>query len=183
SETSRWIGLGASPIVNVHVIYDRKVCELPFAAGVQTPVQYVFDRSEAVGLRDGQCLAVSISGAENEMSMDGPQLRAHYLDALAELFPAARQATVRAVHVSREHAATFKATPQSVELRPAARTAIKGLSLAGAWTDTGWPATLEGAVRSGHTAARLTLQDLEPSTRDRKDAEEDQLARRQGRPQ
>ena len=109
------------------------------------------------------------------------QLRARYLDALAELFPAARQATVRAVHVSREHAATFKATPASVKLRPAASTAIPGLALAGAWTDTGWPATLEGAVRSGHTAARLTLQGLGQPTSDRQRSVRDQLERQQRR--
>lgn len=159
-ETSRWTALGASPIVNVHVVYDRRVCELQFAAGVQTPVQYLFDRSDAVGLHDGQCLAISLSGAQQEMGMDAKTLRARYLDALAELLPAARQAKVQAVHISREHAATFKATPGSGALRPAARTAVPGLVLAGAWTGTGWPATLEGAVRSGHTAARLALESL-----------------------
>lgn len=159
-ETSRWTALGASPIVNVHVVYDRRVCEFQFAAGVRTSVQYVFDRSDAVGLRDGQCLAISLSGAVAEMSMDTKALRARYLQALAELFPAAGRAQVKALHISREHAATFKATPASVALRPEARTAVPGLVLAGAWTQTGWPATLEGAVRSGHTAARLALESL-----------------------
>jgi hydroxysqualene dehydroxylase len=160
TETGRWLRLGDSPIVNVHVLYDRRVCELSFAAGVQTPVQYVFDRSEAVGLPrgDGQCLAVSLSGAERDMQVDGQALRGRYLEALAELFPAARRARVRAVYISREHAATFRATPGVDELRPSARTAVPGLVLAGAWTRTGWPATLEGAVRSGHAAADLALR-------------------------
>jgi squalene-associated FAD-dependent desaturase len=157
AETSRWRRLGGSPIVNVHVVYDRKVCDLPFAAGVQTPVQYVFDRTEAVGLGQGQCLAISLSGAEREMQMDGGRLRAHYLEALAQLFPRAREAEVRAVHVSREHAATFEATPGVDALRPPTLTRVPGLVLAGAWTRTGWPATLEGAVRSGHAAARMAL--------------------------
>jgi uncharacterized protein with NAD-binding domain and iron-sulfur cluster len=64
---------------------------------------------------------------------------------------------VRAVHVSREHAATFAATPGACVLRPPTRTGVPGLFLAGAWTRTGWPATLEGAVRSGHAAARMAL--------------------------
>jgi squalene-associated FAD-dependent desaturase len=156
-ETSRWRSLGASPIVNVHVVYDRQVCDLPFAAGVDTPVQYVFDRTEAVGLTEGQCLAISLSGAREEMEMEGEGLRARYVDALAALFPDSRSAHVRAVYVSREHAATFAATPGACVLRPPTHTGVPGLFLAGAWTRTGWPATLEGAVRSGHSAARAAL--------------------------
>jgi hydroxysqualene dehydroxylase len=167
AETSRWRRLGGSPIVNVHVVYDRRVCELPFAAGVDTPVQYVFDRTEAVGLDADrrsagspigrQCLAVSLSGAREEMQMDGERLRSHYLQALAELLPAARGARVCAVYTSREHAATFRATPGVDALRAPTRTRVPGLSLAGAWTRTGWPATLEGAVRSGHAASQAAL--------------------------
>lgn len=160
-ETGRWLGLGVSPIVNVYVVYDRHVCDLEFAAGVETPVQYLFDRSEAVGVDDGQqCLGVSLSGAQAAMAMDGERLRAHYLDALAELLPAARGASVLAVHVSREHAATFEAIPGVDALRPPTRTRVPGLVLAGAWTRTGWPATLEGAVRSGQAAARAALADV-----------------------
>jgi hydroxysqualene dehydroxylase len=154
AHASRWTGLGQSPIVNVHVVYDRQVCELPFAAGVATPVQYLFDRTEAAGLQKGQYLAVSVSGAEKEMVLSSGQLRTRYLSALEALFPRARHAAVRNFYVSREHAATFRATPQSQELRPTSRTSVRGLVLAGAWTDTGWPATLEGAVLSGHAAAR-----------------------------
>jgi hydroxysqualene dehydroxylase len=154
AETGRWIELGASPIVNVHVVYDRHVCELPSAAGVGTPVQYLFDRSAAAGLSEGQYLAVSLSAAEREMEQSTEQLRERYLGALRELLPRARDAAVRSCHVSREHAATFRAGPGTQSLRPVARTSVRGLVLAGAWTDTGWPATLEGAVLSGHTAAR-----------------------------
>lgn len=149
----RWRGLGASPIVNVHVVYDRRVCELGFAAGVGTPVQYLFDRSDAAGLRDGQYLALSLSGAAQEMELSSELLCERYVEAMRELLPRAREATVRSVHVSREHAATFAARPGTQALRPGARTEIPGLVLAGAWTDTCWPATLEGAVLSGHAAA------------------------------
>jgi uncharacterized protein with NAD-binding domain and iron-sulfur cluster len=153
-EASRWSGLGASPIVNVHIVYDRRVCDLQFAAGVGTPVQYVFDRSEAAGLHDGQYLAISLSGAAGEMQLSSEQLGERYVDAMAELFPRARGAVVRSVHVSREHAATFAARPGTESLRPGPRTSVASLVMAGAWTDTGWPATLEGAVLSGHAAAR-----------------------------
>jgi squalene-associated FAD-dependent desaturase len=156
-QASRWRGLGASPIVNVHIVYDRRVCDLRFAAGVGTPIQYVFDRSEAAGLDHGQYLAISLSGAAQEMELSSEQLCGRYVEAMGELFPRARDALVRSVHVSREHAATFAARPGTESLRPGPRTSLAGLVMGGAWTDTGWPATLEGAVLSGHAAAREAL--------------------------
>jgi hypothetical protein len=156
---ARAAALRSSPIVNLHVVYDRRVCELPFAAGVGTPVQYVFDRTEAGGVGEGcQYLAVSLSGADREMGMSVEALRERYLQALAELFPRARTARVERFLVTREHAATFRAQPGVGALRPGPRTSVPGLLLAGAWTDTGWPATLEGAVLSGHAAARCALE-------------------------
>jgi squalene-associated FAD-dependent desaturase len=148
----------SSPIVNVHVVYDRPVCEHRFAAGVDTPVQYLFDRTVAGGVPPGfQYLAVSLSGAEREMRMSVDELRELYLPALSALLPRAGHARVEDFFATREHAATFRAVPGVARLRPGARTSTAGLVLAGAWTDTGWPATLEGAVLSGHTAARAAL--------------------------
>jgi hypothetical protein len=153
--------LESSPIVNVHVVYDRRVCEHRFAAGVGTPVQYLFDRSAAGGVPAGcQYLAVSLSGAEEEMRMSVDELRERYLPALSALLPRAREARVESFFVTREHAATFRASPGVASLRADARTATPGLALAGAWTDTGWPATLEGAVLSGHAAAEAVLERL-----------------------
>jgi hydroxysqualene dehydroxylase len=149
--------LGSSPIVNLHVVYDRSVCDLPFSAGVRTPVQYVFDRTEAAGLTEGQYLAISLSGAERDMGLSPDALREYYLPALAELFPRARAARVERFMVTREHAATFRAAPGVGALRPGPRTSVPGLVLAGAFTATGWPATLEGAVLSGHAAADEAL--------------------------
>jgi hydroxysqualene dehydroxylase len=155
-------GLGVSPIINLHVVYDRVVCEQPFAAGVDTPVQYLFDRSAAAGAPPAsQYLAVSLSGAAEEMQMSVQALRERYLPALEELLPAARGATVERFLATREHAATFRAAPGTAALRPGPRTQIPGLVLAGSWTDTGWPATLEGAVLSGHAAAATALAALE----------------------
>jgi squalene-associated FAD-dependent desaturase len=153
--------LGHSPIVNVHVIYDRQVLDAPFAAGVDTPVQWVFDRTSASGVDAGQYLAVSVSAADDEQALGTDALRARYLDALAALLPAARQARVERCFVTREHAATFRAGPGARALRPGPRTALPGLVLAGNWTDTGWPATMEGAVRSGGAAASAALAALE----------------------
>lgn len=154
-------GLGVSPIVNLHVLYDREVCSEPFAAGVGTPVQYLFDRTGAAGAPPGsQYLAVSLSGAEREMAMSVDALRELYLPALRELLPRSRKALVESFLVTREHAATFRAAPGVGALRPEAQSALRGLVLAGTWTATGWPATLEGAVLSGHRAAAAALRTL-----------------------
>ncbi|MBV9093353.1 MAG: FAD-dependent oxidoreductase [Streptosporangiaceae bacterium] len=150
----RWSGLGASPIVNVHVIYDRPVTGLRFAAAVDSPVQWVFDRTRISGFDGpGQYLAVSLSAAEEFADTPTGKLRERFVPALAELFPAARAAEVAEFFVTRERRATFRQAPGSGALRPKAGTALPGLVLAGAWTDTGWPDTMEGAVRSGLAAA------------------------------
>ncbi len=151
-------GLESSPIVNLHVLYDRPVLDEHFAAGVRTPVQYLFDRSAAAGAPAGcQYLAVSLSGATREMEMSVQELRERFVPAIAALLPRAREATVQRFQATREHAATFRAVPGAGALRPGARTRLDGLALAGAWTDTGWPATLEGAVISGRRAALVAL--------------------------
>jgi squalene-associated FAD-dependent desaturase len=153
--------IGVSPIVNLHVLYDREVCSEPFAAGVGTPVQYLFDRTRAAGAPPGsQYLAVSLSGAEREMAMSVDALRELYLPALRELLPRSRKARVEKFLITREHAATFRAAPGVGALRPEAQSALRGLVLAGTWTATGWPATLEGAVLSGHAAAAAALRTL-----------------------
>ena len=151
-----WAGLGAAPIVNVHVIYDRKVMDLPFAAAVDSPVQWVFDRTRISGMHargdDGQYLAISLSAADEYVDVPAAELRERFVPALAALFPAARTATVTEFFVTRERRATFRQVPGTARLRPKAATALPGLVLAGSWTDTGWPDTMEGAVRSGLNA-------------------------------
>jgi squalene-associated FAD-dependent desaturase len=155
-----WEGLGASPIVNVHVIYDRPVMDQPFVAAIDSPVQWVFDRTSISGIsaskhgRPGhQYLAISLSAADEYADTPVAQLQEQFVPALAELFPAARDAKVAEFFVTRERRATFRQVPGSGALRPKAATRHPGLVLAGAWTDTGWPDTMEGAVRSGLTAA------------------------------
>jgi squalene-associated FAD-dependent desaturase len=152
--------LGRSAIVNLHIIYDRRVLDEPFIAGVGTPVQWVFDRTDSSGLQEGQYLAISLSAADDELDDTAQELRERYLPALAELLPAAREAEVKRFFVTREHSATFRAAPGARAARPGARTQLAGLALAGAYTDTGWPATMESAVRSGHAAARVVLDGL-----------------------
>ena len=153
-----WAGLGASPIVNVHAIYDRPVTDLPFAAAVDSPVQWVFDRTRISGLHRSfpaqqQYLAISLSAADEYVDVPAARLREQFVPALAELFPPARDAQVVEFFVTRERRATFRQAPGSARLRPQPGTRLPGLVLAGAWTATGWPDTMEGAVRSGLAAA------------------------------
>lgn len=177
AEQRSWSRLSAAPIVNVHVVYDRPVTDLEMAAAVDSPVQWVFDRTAAAGAaqhasgyargnrtgnKQAQYLVVSLSAAHSYLEMRTRDLRALFLPALRELFPPAHHATVLDFFVTREPAATFLPAPGSRALRPAARTGVPGLVLAGAWTDTGWPDTLEGAVTSGNHAAEAV--DLAIST-------------------
>jgi squalene-associated FAD-dependent desaturase len=158
-----WVeGLGAAPIVNVHLVYDRPVLDAPFAAGLDRLVQWIFDRTAASGLRrayaePAQYLAVSISAADREVRTSATTLRHQVVPALEALLPAAKEARMLDFFVTREPAATFRPAPGSGRLRPPQRTARPGLAVAGAWTATGWPATMEGAVRSGEAAADAVL--------------------------
>jgi uncharacterized protein with NAD-binding domain and iron-sulfur cluster len=144
--------LGAVPIVNVHVVYDRPVLDEPFLAAVDSPVQWVFDRTGASGCREGQYVAVSLSAAREVVAQPAAQVQDRILPALADVLPGARSARVLDSFVTRERQATFDPAPGQAAARPPQRTAAPGLVLAGAWTDTGWPATMEGAVRSGNAA-------------------------------
>ncbi|WP_405683022.1 hydroxysqualene dehydroxylase HpnE [Streptomyces sp. NBC_00057] len=160
-EPERLLDIGTSPILNVHVVYDRKVLRRPFFAALGSPVQWVFDRTDASGLTGpGQYLAVSQSAADEEIDLPVAELRKRYLPELERLLPAARGAGIRDFFVTRERTATFAPAPGVGRLRPGARTRTPGLSLAGAWTATGWPATMEGAVRSGFSAADAALRTL-----------------------
>jgi hydroxysqualene dehydroxylase len=156
-------GLGHSPIVNVHFVLDRQVTDLPFMAAVGSPVQFVFDHTEASGLtgRAGtggvQCLVVSLSAATDTIGDRPEALVRRFHQALGELLPAARRANLVDGVVSREHTATFRGVPGTAALRPGPATLVPGVFLAGAWCDTGWPATMEGAVRSGTAAAGAAL--------------------------
>lgn len=158
-------GLGSSPIVNVHLWYDRPVMDEPFTAVVDSPAQWIFNRTamDAPGGRDGvHHLAVSISGARDEIVVPRARLAADLRAEVEHLLPAARSAGLVAATVVKEPHATFAAAPGQAARRPGPGTPVPGVALAGAWTATGWPATMEGAVRSGIRAARHLLGGLRP---------------------
>ena len=153
--------LGSSPIVNLHIHFERHVLDEPFAAAeAASPLQWLFDRTQASEIAHGQLLSVSLSGAQADIAEPLATLRERYLPALQRLLPAALDAEVLDFTATREPRATFRAVPGTARLRPGPRTSVPGLYLAGAWTDTGWPATMESAVRSGLAAARAALSDL-----------------------
>ncbi|GAA2138858.1 hydroxysqualene dehydroxylase HpnE [Streptomyces synnematoformans] len=162
----RLLRIGTAPILNLHVVYDRRVLHAPFVAAVGTPVQWIFDRTDVSGLagtphgRGCQYVAVSQSAAQDDIERPVGELRERYLPELAKLLPAARGAGVRDFFVTRERTATFAPSPGVGRLRPGPRTHAPGLTLAGAWTATGWPATMESAVLSGLAAIRETLGGL-----------------------
>jgi len=159
--------LGGVPIVNVHLSYDRRLLDEPFLAGLGSAVPWVFDCTERTGTSAAQALTVPISAAQRLVDVPVAELRAVVEAALADLLPRTRQARLLEFFVTREREATFSPAAGNGALRPSSATAIPGLALAGAWTDTGWPATMEGAVRSGEAAASVVLSHLAIRSGDR----------------
>jgi uncharacterized protein with NAD-binding domain and iron-sulfur cluster len=149
--------LGASAVIDVHLVFDRPVTTWPLMAAVHSPVQWVFDRTASSGLGTGQYLAVSISASDDLLAERPETLTGRVAAALGRLLPSSRDARLVDSFVTKERRATFRARPGTARLRPVAQTSFPALAVAGAWTDTGWPATMEGAVQSGRAAAMAAL--------------------------
>jgi len=154
---ARFRGLSSSPIVNLHVWYDQQVMDDELMAFVGSPLQWAFNKTRMQGEDEsrGQYLAVSLSGAGEYIHKSDEELAEAFLPQIASAFPRAREARLLRFLATREERATFRPAPGTARLRPPAVTPIPGLLLAGDWTDTGWPSTMEGAVRSGNSAAEL----------------------------
>lgn len=159
--------LGSSPIVSVHLWYDRPILGTDFAGLIGTTTQFAFDRTRMCGTPvegDGSQVSAVISAAHDEESWDGERVAAVVESDLRAVFPAARDARVlRAVTVKEKHA-TISCTPEAERLRPGAETPLDNLFLAGDWTATGLPPTIEGAVLSGDRAAALASSRVEVMT-------------------
>ncbi len=165
-------GLGAiaaSPITGVHLWFDRQVCPHEHVVTVGRLIQWVFDHSAIQGRSapggGGQYLQVVISASYDLLPMNKDQILRAVLADLAAIWPAAKDAKLERSWVVTEHGATFAVRPGVDALRPEQRTPVEGLFLAGDWTSTGWPATMEGAVRSGYRAAEGILEDLDRPAR------------------
>jgi uncharacterized protein with NAD-binding domain and iron-sulfur cluster len=146
--------LGVSPIVSVEMWLDRMVVDRPMLGLRESEMEWVFDKGRLHG-RPGppQHLAFIVSAASRTAPRRNAELVAAAEHALRRYFPAMAEARVLRTLVLREPEATFASSPENERLRPGPETPISGLFLAGDWTDTGLPATIEGAVRSGRRAA------------------------------
>ena len=146
-------GTQASPIVTVNLWFDRVVTERTLVGLPGRTLQWVFDKRAVFGEQASHLSLVS-SGAEDVVSRSNEDLIALAVTEVRDALPAARSAVLVRGVVVREKRASFSVAPGQ-PIRPSTRTAVPGLFLAGDWIDTGLPATIEGAVVSGHMAAAL----------------------------
>lgn len=154
----------SSPITGVHLWFDRPVCPFDHVVTVARPIHWVFNHSAIQGRSTpggrGQYLQVVISAAYDLLRLDKTAIRDLVLAELTAIWPESAEAELIRWWVVTEHGATFAVRPGVDAIRPPQRTPVEGLFLAGDWTATGWPATMEGAVRSGYLAAEGVLEDL-----------------------
>ncbi|HXA79194.1 MAG TPA: hydroxysqualene dehydroxylase HpnE [Candidatus Acidoferrales bacterium] len=149
----------SSPITGVHFWFDRQVMTEPFLTLLDHTTQWVFNKTLLYGAAaaGGQYLQLVISASYDLV----PRSRQEIIDLcrreLAEILPASRDAQLTKATVIKEVMATFSPEPRVDRYRPAQKSSVKNLFLAGDWTHTGWPSTMEGAVRSGYLAAEAVL--------------------------
>jgi squalene-associated FAD-dependent desaturase len=151
------VALRPAPIISINLWYDAPITNLEFVGMRGTSIQWLFDKSRILSSHD-HCIALVLSGAHEHVRRSKEELLALALRELGEVLPVTRKARLLHSLIIKERFATFSPSPESEGLRPPARTPIRGLFLAGDWTATGLPATIEGAVQSGYTAAREFLQ-------------------------
>jgi squalene-associated FAD-dependent desaturase len=155
----------ASPITGVHFWYDRPVMSEPFLTLLDRTTQWIFNKSQLFSEHapggpaetDGQYLQLVISASYGLLALSRQEIINLCSSELLDVLPATRTARLVKATVIKEAHATFSPEPGCDRWRPAQRTALKNFFLAGDWTATGWPATMEGAVRSGYLAAEALL--------------------------
>jgi hydroxysqualene dehydroxylase len=166
------LSLRPAPIISINLWFDRPVTDLEFVGLRGTTIQWLFNKSrildetarpsQASGVRTSQSglqyISLVLSGAHEHIGRPKEELLAMAMGELQGLLPAAKQAKLVHSLVVKERFATFSPCVGVQDLRPTAATPVRGLYLAGDWTATGLPATIEGAVKSGYTAAREILQ-------------------------
>ena len=150
----------SSPIISLHLWLDREITDLDFAALLETRIQWLFNKSKLLSEKQGdaqgrQYLSLVISGAEDFIGLQKDALVTIAMEDLRQVLAQAGDASVIRSLVIKEKRATFIPSPGLEQLRPGAKTQFDNLFLAGDWTATGYPATIEGAVMSGRTAAEL----------------------------
>jgi zeta-carotene desaturase len=158
------------PITGVHMWFDRFVMEEPFLTLLDHKTQWIFNKSllytekgsgtEIAGFSAGQYLQLVISASYDFVPLSRQQIIELCRAELADVLPGTRNAKLEKATVIKEISATFSPSLGLDPLRPAQDFGVKNLLLAGDWTRTGWPSTMEGAVRSGYLAAEAVLEGL-----------------------
>ncbi|HEY7303896.1 MAG TPA: hydroxysqualene dehydroxylase HpnE [Bryobacteraceae bacterium] len=141
-----------SPITGIHLWFDRPVTDLPHATLLDRTIQWMFNKHK------GRQIQLVVSASRSLAEMPRADVIALALAELKEFFPRVEEAKLERAHVVKELRATFSAAPGLEGLRPTSATAVENLFLAGDWTRSGWPATMEGAVRSGYLAAEAVTK-------------------------
>ena len=153
-----------APITGVHFWFDREVMREPFVTLLDTTTQWIFNKTALYGRKDGggkekeQYLQLVISASYDLLQKPRQEIIDLCLAEVRQALPAAREAKLLKATVIKEAAATFSPQPGVDRWRPKQQTSVPGMFLAGDWTHTGWPATMEGAVRSGYLAAEAVLR-------------------------
>ncbi|MCA1596205.1 MAG: FAD-dependent oxidoreductase, partial [Chloroflexi bacterium] len=175
----RWcrdlFGFSSSPITGIHLWFDRAVADEPHVALLGREMQWIFTKDGAsdpgstaavsggapqpADEPGGRYLGLVVSASRSLTGQSRSAILKLALEAVHAVFPRAKNARLLRDAVIREPRATFSPCPGAEALRPPAATPVKGLYLAGDWTQTGWPATMEGAVRGGYLAAEALLAD------------------------
>ncbi len=146
-----------SPITGIHLWFDREITDLDHAVLLDTTIQWLFNKSRLQPTHrtgEGSYLELVVSASRSLVPMQRQPIIDLALRELGLFFPSVAQAKLVKAAVVKEVRATYSVRPQLDRIRPAASaTPWPGITLAGDWTATGWPATMEGAVRSGYLAA------------------------------
>ena len=145
-------GFEYSPITGIHLWFDRPVIDLPQATLLDRTIQWIFNKQE------GRAVQLVVSASRTLLEMPRGDVIALAIRELEEFLPAARGAKLEKAHVVKEVRAVLSAKPGMESRRPVSRTRVRNLFLAGDWTRSGWPAIMEGAVRSGYLAAEAVAE-------------------------
>ena len=148
----------SSPITGIHFWFDREITPLPHAVLLDRTIQWMFQKNK-FHEREGSYLELVVSASKSLVEKSRQEVLDLALAELADFFPTVKEAKVLKAAVIKEVFATYSVFPGLDQYRPKAKTAWPRLFLAGDWTATGWPATMEGAVRSGYLAAETITQE------------------------
>jgi squalene-associated FAD-dependent desaturase len=154
---TRILSLRPAPIISINLWFDKSVTELEFAGLRGTTIQWLFNRGKILGSGENY-ISLVLSGAHEHIGRSKEDLLEGALGELKRMLPEVRDAKLVHSLVLKERFATFSPSWEANTLRPTAKTPVRGLYLAGDWTATGLPATIEGAVQSGYNAARSVLE-------------------------